>query len=94
MTHLKPLRHWLTVMRDETGRRSNTLYTPQEDLREACVGNVVAIGTGIAKRGKVRPHDCRPGERIVYSSRIDRYRVGDTLLDVIEEGSVIGKLKP
>jgi len=53
---------------------------------------VVAIGEGVLHKGKLRALDVKPGERIVYSSRIDKYRVGDRLIDVIEEGSVIGHL--
>jgi len=88
---MRPLRNWLAVER-QTVLPASILYLPTADQRESLVGNVVAIGEGVLHKGKLRALDVKPGERIVYSSRIDKYRVGDRLIDVIEEGSVIGHL--
>lgn len=66
---------------------------PTADQRESLVGVVQAVGEGVIQKDKrVRPLDVVPGDKVVYSSRIDKYRVGDVVIDVIEEGSVIGWL--
>ena len=86
---MRPLRNWLAVER-QTILPSSILYLPTADLRESLVGKVVAVGEGVLHKGKLRSLDLKPGDRIVYSSRIDKYRVKDDQYDVIEEGSVIG----
>jgi co-chaperonin GroES (HSP10) len=88
---VKPLNKWLAVER-QTVLPNSILYLPQADQRESLVGKVVAIGEGVIHKGKRRSLDVRPGQQIVYSSRVDKYRVGDRLIDVIDEGSVIGYL--
>ena len=88
---MKPLRNWLAVQR-KTCLPSSILYLPTADQRESLIGEVVAVGEGVIHKSRLRPLDVKPGDEIVYSSRIDKYRVGDKIIDVIEEGSVIGHL--
>jgi len=90
---MRPLRNWLTVERSKLCEPS-IIYTPAADQRESLVGVVQAVGEGVIRKpgARLRPLDVKPGDKVVYSSRIDKYRVGDVVIDVIEEGSVIGRL--
>lgn len=90
---MRPLRQWLAVERETKLPSSRILYTPSADQRESLVGTVAAVGSGVIHKGKVRRLDIMPGQRILYSSRVDQYRTSKAgLVDVIEEGSIIGVL--
>lgn len=89
---MRPLRNWLSVERQRVGEDS-IIYVPDADTRKSLIGVVTAVGDGATdKHGFTRPLDLKPGERIVYSANIDKYRVGDRVTDLIEEASVIGRL--
>jgi co-chaperonin GroES (HSP10) len=90
---MRPLRQWLAVRRLET-RASSMLILPSENLASARVGIVEAVGDFIECPGRgVRPHDCRPGDKVIYSSNVDEYQTRhDGKFDLIEEASVIGRL--
>ena len=89
---MRPLRNWLSIQRSILCEPS-IIFMPTADQRDSLVGVVQAVGEGVIQKNRaLRPLDVKPGDKVVYSSRIDKYRVGDVVIDVIEEGSVIGRL--
>jgi co-chaperonin GroES (HSP10) len=90
---MRPLRQWLAVRRLEVVP-SSLIVLPSGNLDKARIGIVEAVGDFIACPGRgVRPHDCRPGDKVVYSSNVDEYQTRhDGKFDLIEEASVIGRL--
>ena len=89
---MRPIGKWVIVER-KTVTPTYLLITPFPDQRESLVGTVKAVGEGVLHKGKLRRLDVKPGAEIVYSSRIDKFWVGDNIIDVIDEGSVIGFVK-
>jgi co-chaperonin GroES (HSP10) len=90
---MRPLRQWMAVRRLEVVP-SSLLVLPSGNLGKARIGIVEAVGDAIGCKVRgFRPHDCRPGDKVIYSSNVDEYRTkNDGKLDLIEEASVIGRL--
>jgi len=65
------------------------LIVPVEDRGLSHQGEVIAAGDGYLVRGKRLPLDVKVGDRVVYSTRVDTFRVRGALVDVVEEASVI-----
>lgn len=86
---MKPLKQWLAVKRHEEVE-SSFLWVPAADYACARIGEVLATGTGKVLKASVRPFSVAPSQRVLYSSRVDTYQLGDEAIDVIEEDSIIG----
>lgn len=86
---MKPLHQWLAVKRHEAVE-SSFLWVPAANLAEARIGEVLATGGGRQLSKAVRPFSVTPTERVLYSSRVDTYKLGLEEIDVIEEDSIIG----
>lgn len=63
---------------------------PKEDRGLSHVGDVLSAGPGYVAGGKRLPLEVAVGHRIVYSTRIDTFKRGETDIDIVEEASVIG----
>lgn len=57
------------------------------DMRDALVGRVTAAGS---PHEHGAPLEVKPGDKIVYSSRVDSFEIDGGFVDVVEENSVIG----
>jgi co-chaperonin GroES (HSP10) len=68
------------------------LVLPAPDSRDSYCGEVIAAGDPHRVRNKRLPLEVKAGDRIVYSSRVDCFKVGDDDIDIVEENSVIGVL--
>jgi co-chaperonin GroES (HSP10) len=87
---MTPQRQWIAVKRSERVE-SSFLWVPVPTKVECRIGTVLAAGDGrVMKKGWTRPMPVAEGQRILYSSRIDEYHVGDEKVDVIEDESIIG----
>lgn len=86
---MTPLRNYLIVKRKNIAPTS-VLILPNENLADALVGDVLAVGEGVMYKKKLRPLDVKERQQVIYSSRIDTYRTKDGDFDVIDEASVIG----
>ena len=86
---MRPLNQWLAVKRHEA-IESSFLWVPAQSSAQARIGEVLATGTGRQLGKAVRPFSVSPQERVLYSSRVDTYHLGDEAIDVIEEDSIIG----
>ena len=90
---MKPLKQWLAVKR-HSDVESSYLWVPEPSHTQARIGEVLATGTGKVLKASVRPFSVSASERILYSSRVDTYQLGDEAIDVIEEDSIIGVMMP
>jgi co-chaperonin GroES (HSP10) len=87
---MTPLRQWIAVRPTEVVP-SGFIYVPVPANTMCKIGVVESVGPGRLMRNRwVRPMPVVPGQRVVYSSRVDQYRVGDDQIDVIEDESIIG----
>jgi len=87
---MTPLRQWIAVQPNEK-IESSFLWIPVPPVTECKIGTVMSIGPGRLMNGQwTRPMPVVPGQRVLYSSRIDQYHVGKNRIDVIEDESIIG----
>lgn len=62
-----------------------------EDRALSHEGVVIDVGPGEYEFGVLMPIDVSPGDRIIYSSRIDCREVDGVKFDLVQAGSIIGK---
>ena len=84
---MRPTADRLVVEREANERQlASGIVLPGHDMGLAFMGRVTHVGP--------QAHDVCVGERILYSARIDTYRLGNgqRTIDIVPEGSVIGRL--
>lgn len=63
----------------------------EPDMRDAHLGLVVGVGGPHVINGVKLPLDVELGDEVIYSARVDTFRVGlTTVVDIVDENSVIG----
>lgn len=72
---------------------SSGIVIPAPDTRDSYCGEVIAVGSPHRVRNKHLPLEIRAGDRIVYSSRVDSFQIGDDDVDIVEENSIVGVLE-
>jgi co-chaperonin GroES (HSP10) len=87
---MTPLHQWVAV-KPLSMIPAAYIWVPEKQNGGSCrLGEVIAIGRGRQMGGWDRPMPVAPGQRILYSSRVDLYHVNGDKIDVIEDESIIG----
>ena len=88
---MRPLAQWIAVVPNQR-ILSSYLWVPKEVPQhgEFRIDTVQAVGDGVQEARVKRKLEVNPGDHVIYSARVDGYRIGDDWLDLIEEGSVLG----
>jgi hypothetical protein len=83
---MRPQNDLYAVRRESNGRALDWgLILPDCDLGLAYQGTITAVGE--------RTAECVRGSRVLYSTRIDSYRLsGGAFIDLVSEKSIIGIL--
>jgi chaperonin GroES len=73
--------------------RPSGIVIPAPDTRDSFCGEILSVGSAHRVRNKRLPLEVKAGQRIVYSSRVDSFQVGDDDVDIVDENSIIGVIE-